>query len=114
MFLINLRSPKNLTDDDSFRIISINKEQLFLLIIIFILFYRYTDENLILLERTYPRRNTYIILANIGKTNTIKDLSSIFYGGQVILDHEGNSGYSITFHKLILNPGEIYLIKIDL
>ncbi|XP_075235638.1 alpha-amylase 3-like isoform X2 [Lycorma delicatula] len=75
---------------------------------------RYLDDNLILLERSYPRRNTYIILSNVGKSRTVKDLSSIFFGGQVMVDHEGKSGYSITFHKLILNPGEFYVIKLDL
>ncbi|RZF38397.1 hypothetical protein LSTR_LSTR006523 [Laodelphax striatellus] len=76
-------------------------------------FIRYSEDNFILLERRYPRRFTYVVIANLGSTYKRKDLSTIFYGGHVIIDHNGNREGYVKFSDLNLGPGEFYIIRLD-
>ncbi|XP_039295463.1 maltase A2 isoform X2 [Nilaparvata lugens] len=76
-------------------------------------FIRYHEDNFILLERRYPRRFTYVVIANLGTTYKSRDLSTIFYGGHVLADHNGRSGFFMKFADLHLAPGEFYIIRLD-
>lgn len=75
--------------------------------------FRYVDGNLIVMERSYPRRNAYIVVYNAGKEDVRNDLSSIYYGGEVMVDTKGNSGIYVTFNNFTLNSGEAYVVKLD-
>lgn len=70
------------------------------------------DSNILILERSYPRRNAYVVIFNAGKTNVRKDYSSIYYGGELIEDANGNNGIYMTFDDLILNSGDAYVVKL--
>lgn len=74
---------------------------------------RYVDENVILLERSYPRRHTYLLLANLGKEPVKKDFSKHYYGGVVLLDTAGDQDRYITFQSIELVPGQALLTKLD-
>lgn len=45
---------------------------------------RETDENLVVIERWYPRRNTCVFVGNLGSHSITTDLSTMFYGGTVV------------------------------
>ncbi|PNF16754.1 hypothetical protein B7P43_G00865 [Cryptotermes secundus] len=74
---------------------------------------RTVGRDIMIVERFYPRRNSYLIMINFGSQTQIKDLSSIYYGGEVIADQRGRVGHYLTFHALTLFPGEVIIIKLD-
>lgn len=76
---------------------------------------RYTDKDLIVVERSYPRRHSYVIIANLGNKVVHKDLSSIYYRGTVILETNSRQDINryITFQTLVLYPGEAAIVKLD-
>ncbi|KAI5636157.1 alpha amylase, catalytic domain-containing protein [Phthorimaea operculella] len=45
---------------------------------------RKTEDNLVVIERWYPRRNTCVFVGNLGNNPVTTDLSTMFYGGTVI------------------------------
>ncbi|XP_014292515.1 alpha-glucosidase isoform X1 [Halyomorpha halys] len=74
---------------------------------------RYIDENVLLLERNYPRRHTFLLMANIGKEKVNKDFSSHYYGGVLILDTSGGAERYATFQDTQLVPGQAIIAKLD-
>ncbi|KAJ8669834.1 hypothetical protein QAD02_001093 [Eretmocerus hayati] len=74
---------------------------------------RYTTDELMVIERWYPRRNTYVFLANLGTQTQTKDLSTLYYGGIVIVGSEDILNENIYFKKLTISPGEAFVIKLD-
>lgn len=77
------------------------------------MFSRYVDKTLIVLERLYPRRHSYVIVANLGLKTEMRDLSKLFYGGHVVLSTGNHVGKYLTFHKLVLYPGEAIIVELD-
>lgn len=71
------------------------------------------DSNILILERSYPRRNAYVVIFNAGKTNVRKDYSFIYYGGELIEDAQGNNGIYMNFDDLKLNSGDAYVVKLQ-
>lgn len=74
---------------------------------------RTVGKDIMIVERFYPRRHSYLVVINFGSQTQIKDLSSIYYGGEVIADQRGRVGHYLTFHALTLFPGEALIIKLD-
>ncbi|XP_011500070.1 PREDICTED: neutral and basic amino acid transport protein rBAT-like [Ceratosolen solmsi marchali] len=74
---------------------------------------RYTGNDMIVIERWYPRRNTYVFVANFGMRTQTKDLSSLYYGGHVVVGPEHKLNRNIYFKELIIPPGEAFIIKLD-
>ncbi|XP_014244674.1 neutral and basic amino acid transport protein rBAT-like [Cimex lectularius] len=74
---------------------------------------RYIDNNLATIERTYPRRHSYLLIANLGHEAIKKDLSSFYYGGVIVLDSTGKKDTYMTFQDIRLTPGEVKLAKLD-
>ncbi|KAK3886957.1 hypothetical protein Pcinc_008927 [Petrolisthes cinctipes] len=74
---------------------------------------RYVDNSLIILDRFYPRRNQYAVVANLGTTTINQDLSHFYYGGSVLASSHGRSGY-ITFKNITLEPSEALACVLDL
>ncbi|KAK4325896.1 hypothetical protein Pmani_003552 [Petrolisthes manimaculis] len=74
---------------------------------------RYVDNSLIILDRFYPRRNQYAVVANLGTTTINQDLSQFYYGGSVLASSHGRSGY-ITFKNITLKPNEALACVLDL
>lgn len=75
--------------------------------------FRYIDQNLIILERSYPRRKSYAVVFNIGGTDVQKDLSRIYYGAELLEDVRGANGIYLIFNNLKLGAGESYVFKLD-
>lgn len=68
---------------------------------------------MIVIERWYPRRNSYVFLANLGNQTQTKDLSFLYYGGYVIVGPSYRLNKDVYFKELIIPPGEAFVIKLD-
>lgn len=76
-------------------------------------FFRYADDEIIVIERWYPRRNSYVFLANLGNKSQMKDLSFLYYGGQVVVGPLYRLNKDVYFKELTIPPGEAFVIKLD-
>ncbi|XP_042869056.1 neutral and basic amino acid transport protein rBAT-like isoform X2 [Penaeus japonicus] len=74
---------------------------------------RYADEDLIVIDRFFPRRNQFAIVANLGQDVLTKDLSHLYFGGSVLASSHGHSGY-VKFRSISLQPGEALVCILDL
>ncbi|XP_023289386.1 neutral and basic amino acid transport protein rBAT isoform X2 [Orussus abietinus] len=74
---------------------------------------RYTADELIVVERWYPRRNSYVLVANLGNETQTKDLSNLYYGGHVVVGPANKMGKDVYFKQLVILPGEAFVIKLD-
>ncbi|XP_076230881.1 amino acid transporter heavy chain SLC3A1 isoform X4 [Calliopsis andreniformis] len=74
---------------------------------------RYASDEIIVIERWYPRRNSYVFLANLGNKTQTKDLSFLYYGGQVVVGPSYRLNQDVYFKELIVPPGEAFVIKLD-
>ncbi|XP_043470087.1 maltase A2-like isoform X2 [Leptopilina heterotoma] len=74
---------------------------------------RYTKDELIVIERRYRRRNSYVFVANLGKISQMKDLSNLYYGGHMVIGPKHKFGENVYFKQLSIPPGEAFVIKLD-
>ncbi|XP_018396316.1 PREDICTED: maltase A2-like [Cyphomyrmex costatus] len=74
---------------------------------------RYVEDEMIVIERWYPRRNSYVFVANFGNKTRIKDLSFLYYGGYVVVGPSYRINRNVYFKKLTVPPGEAFVIKLD-
>ncbi|XP_011696219.1 PREDICTED: neutral and basic amino acid transport protein rBAT-like isoform X1 [Wasmannia auropunctata] len=74
---------------------------------------RYVEDEMIVIERWYPRRNSYVFVANFGNETRIKDLSSLYYGGHVVVGPKYRINRNVYFKELAVPPGEAFVIKLD-
>lgn len=74
---------------------------------------RYANDEIIVIERWYPRRNTYIFVANLGNETQTKDLSSLYYGGQVVVGPKNKLNRDVYFKELVMPPGEALIVKLE-
>ncbi|XP_031847124.1 maltase A2 isoform X2 [Nomia melanderi] len=74
---------------------------------------RFADDQMIVIERWYPRRNSYVFVANLGNQTQTKDLSFLYYGGHVVVGPTSKLNRDVYFKQLIVSPGEAFVIKLD-
>ncbi|KAL6438761.1 hypothetical protein ACFW04_004632 [Cataglyphis niger] len=74
---------------------------------------RYVEDEMIVIERWYPRRNSYVLVANFGNETRKKDLSFLYYGGHVVVGPTYRMNRDVYFKELIVLPGEAFVIKLD-
>ncbi|XP_012054166.1 PREDICTED: neutral and basic amino acid transport protein rBAT-like [Atta cephalotes] len=74
---------------------------------------RYVEDEMIVIERWYPRRNSYVFVANFGNETRVKDLSFLYYGGYVVVGPNYRINRNVYFKKLTVPPGEAFVIKLD-
>ncbi|XP_069950073.1 uncharacterized protein [Cherax quadricarinatus] len=74
---------------------------------------RHSDHELIIIDRFYPRRNQYAVVANLGPNTLDQDLSHFYFGGSVLASSHGQSGY-VMFRNIVLQPGEALACILDL
>ncbi|KAG7174398.1 Neutral and basic amino acid transport protein rBAT-like 1, partial [Homarus americanus] len=74
---------------------------------------RHADHGLIIIDRFYPRRNQYAVVANLGPNTVNQDLSRFYFGGSVLASSHGQSGY-VMFRNISLQPGEALACILDL
>ncbi|KAG5323342.1 MAL2 Maltase, partial [Pseudoatta argentina] len=74
---------------------------------------RYVEDEIIVIERWYPRRNSYVFVANFGNETRVKDLSFLYYGGYVVVGPSYRINRNVYFKELTVPPGEAFVIKLD-
>ncbi|EFN85516.1 maltase A2 isoform X1 [Harpegnathos saltator] len=74
---------------------------------------KYVKDEIIVIERWYPRRNSYVYVANFGNETRTKDLSSLYYGGHVVVGPNSRLNRNVYFKELTILPGEAFVIKLD-
>lgn len=82
---------------------------------------RSSADNLLVLERWYPRRNSIASITNMSPASVTLDLSSMFYSGMRMLYPHNNEHLSQTseeyekiyFKSLHLHPHETLVIRLD-
>lgn len=77
------------------------------------IFHRFADDEIVVIERWYPRRNSYVFVANLGNQTQTKDLSFLYYGGHVVVGPTSKLNRDVYFKQLIVSPGEAFVIKLD-
>jgi len=76
--------------------------------------HQYRDNDLVLLERNFNRRNRYMVIANLGSSNaSLTSVASLYSGGDVILDTKDldREVTSINFKDVDLPSQHAYVIK---
>lgn len=75
---------------------------------------RETDENLVVIERWYPRRNTCVFVGNLGSFSITTDLSSMFYGGMVVAGTNASLiGQVLYFDQVTFPPNSAIVLKLE-
>lgn len=75
---------------------------------------RKTENNLVVIERWYPRRNTCVFVGNFGSTSITTDLSTMFYGGTVIAGTNSTLiGQVLYFDKVTFPPNSAIILKLE-
>ncbi|XP_055386422.1 oligo-1,6-glucosidase-like [Condylostylus longicornis] len=70
-----------------------------------------SGDDIIVIERNYPRRNSFVSVSNFGKNSVQVDLSSFFYSGQILIG--GKDIGKIYFSDFEIGPMETIVIKLD-
>ena len=71
------------------------------------------DNDTVVVERFYPRRHRYLLIANLGSKNVSHDLSNTWYGGKTLVSSTGNKMGYVELNQLHLLPGEGLLLLLD-
>ncbi|XP_075974468.1 alpha-amylase 3-like [Anticarsia gemmatalis] len=75
---------------------------------------RKTEENLVVIERWFPRRNTHVFVGNLGNHSICTDLSAMFYGGTVVAGTNSSLiGQILYFDKVTFPPNSALILKLE-
>lgn len=78
---------------------------------------RFNERDMFILERWFPRRNSFVSISNFGNQTLTLELSSMFYSGTVMIGHAGdNDGQEdnkILFRDFHIGPYETIIAKLD-
>lgn len=75
---------------------------------------KYSKKNLLVMQRWYPRRKTYVVVSNLGDDFVVEDLSKTLYSGEVVVGSRSNfQPESVSFKDISLLPGESVIIVLD-
>lgn len=74
---------------------------------------KYSEQDILVIQRWYPRRNSYVVVSNLGAEQFSADLSKMFYSGKVVVGPRADSVCeSISFKHIMLWPGESVVIEL--
>lgn len=72
---------------------------------------KYAENDLLVIQRWYPRRQAFVVAANMGSRHLSTDLSTLLYSGDVVVGPRVDStAGSISFKDVSLWPGESVVI----
>lgn len=72
---------------------------------------RANKDDLLIVERTYPRRHTFISITNLGTENLSLDISAFYYSGQLVLGPA--RGTKVFFNNFKIASMETIIVKLD-
>lgn len=71
----------------------------------------HTKDDVLVVERRYPRRNTFVSITNFGKLSLNLDISTKYYSGSVMIGKTRNE--KVYFDKFPIGPMETIVVKLD-
>lgn len=71
----------------------------------------YSKSHLLLIVRTYPRKNSFVSVSNFGSIDVNLDLSSNFYSGNLMFINESTD--KIFFQHLFMKSFDTIIVKLD-
>ncbi|XP_075151565.1 amino acid transporter heavy chain SLC3A1-like isoform X2 [Haematobia irritans] len=71
---------------------------------------RRSGDDILIVERIYPRRNAFVSVSNFGQIRMTLDMTSKFYSGILML-HDGND--KIYFSDFHIGPTESIIVRLD-
>lgn len=72
------------------------------------------EQNLFIIERWYPRRNTCVFVANLGNSSITTDLTTMYYGGTVISGTNNSLiGQIMYFDRVTFLPNSAIVLKLE-
>lgn len=75
---------------------------------------RFVENDLMVIQRWYPRRRNYVVVSNLGAVHREGDLSRSLYSGDVVVGPRADSRpESVSFKSISLFPGESIVIVLD-
>lgn len=69
------------------------------------------NSNVLIVERWYPRRNSFLGISNLGLKESTMDLSDSFYSGEIIIGRAEPT--RIYFKETVISSTETVIIKLD-
>jgi glycosidase len=72
---------------------------------------RANKKDLLIIERTYPRRNTFVSITNLGQDNLTVDISAFYYSGELVVGPAKHS--KVFFSNFKIRALETVIIKLD-
>lgn len=72
---------------------------------------KYSRNDILVVERWYPRRQTFVAISNFGAQRVTLDLSSMFYGGEVMAGRYKSE--RVLFNKFEIGAVETVIIRLD-
>ena len=73
---------------------------------------RSSKNDLMIVERSYPRRNSFVSISNFGNKKLNLDLTSMFYSGELIIGGAGVKNIKIYFKEFEMDPFETIIVKL--
>lgn len=72
---------------------------------------RANKDDLLIVERTYPRRHTMVSITNLGSENLSLDISAFYYSGQLVLGPA--KGTKVFFNNFKISAMETVIVRLD-
>lgn len=72
---------------------------------------RHSKKDVLIVERWYPRRQSFVSVTNLGAKRVGLDLSALFYGGVVVAGT--GSGDRVLFGEFMIGPEETVVVRLD-
>lgn len=72
---------------------------------------KYSRNDILVVERWYPRRQTFVAISNFGDQRVTLDLSSMFYGGEVMAGRYKSE--RVLFNEFEIGAVETVIIRLD-
>lgn len=75
---------------------------------------KYSRSDLMVIQRWYPRRKSFVVVSNLGSAQITADISTLLYSGHVVVGPRADSiPDSVSFKNISLWPGESVVILLD-
>lgn len=72
---------------------------------------KYSSDDILVVERWYPRRQTFVAICNFSPSRITLDLSSKFYGGEVVVGRFKSE--RVIFNEFEIGGAETIIIRLD-
>lgn len=72
---------------------------------------KFSRNDLLILERWYPRRRSFVSVTNFSNRKLSLDLSSMFYSGEIVIGK--SKGERVLFSEFEIGPIETIIIRLD-